>query len=57
MARLGLIDRLSLKRAPFVAGSGTALFGTGAVAPELSHLTTTDHGQGIIHQMFDIVGP
>lgn len=48
----GLIDRLRLKRAPILYGSGTRLFGTTGTPTRLTLLDQTDYGDGSLFQDF-----
>ena len=51
---LGALDRLRLKRAPILLGSGVPLF-AGSATPRLRALETQEHEDGVVFQEYAVV--
>lgn len=52
---MGLIDKIRLKRAPVVIGSGVRLFGEAAAAVGLRRISTRQYDSGYLLEEFDMV--
>ena len=52
---LGLIDRIRLKRAPVVLGSGVRLFGEVVAARYLRHVETRQYEDGYMYQEYQLI--
>lgn len=54
LAEMGLIHKLRLKRAPFVAGCGVRLFGGAGQSPGLAHVYSRNYANGVLYQEYDV---